>query len=129
MIQACEDPGSPSGEQCAALLSGVGDALYVVGGKWTLQVIIALAHDHNRFNELQRTVTGISARVLSNELKGLEMNGFVRRVVHAEATPVLIEYELTAYSTTLETVVKALSEWGASHRQAVKQRTTNTYAA
>ena len=60
-------------------------------------------------------------RVLSGELKELEMNGFVRRKVYAEATPVVVEYELTEYSDTLEQVVTALSEWGARHRAHVRQ--------
>lgn len=107
-------------ERCKDLLATVGDALYVLGGKWTIRVIIALSHGHRRFNELQRTVPGISARVLSNELKDLELNGFVKRTVYAEATPVVVEYTLTEYSNSLENVVVALSEWGAAHRQKLR---------
>lgn len=121
MIEICKEGDESSGQQCRAMLSAVGDALYAVGGKWTLRVIIALAHGNKRFNELQRTVTGISARVLSNELKELELNGFVRRIVHADATPVLVEYELTDYSHTLEGVVSSLRDWGVMHRQKIKQ--------
>ena len=63
---------------CTARLSAIEDTLYVIGGKWKLKVIIALKEQGAmRFNELQRTITGISARVLSNELKELELNGFV----------------------------------------------------
>ncbi|GAB3225043.1 hypothetical protein GCM10027423_61200 [Spirosoma arcticum] len=112
------------GQRCAALLTTIGDALYAVGGKWTLRVIIAIAHGNKRFNELQRAVTGISARVLSNELRELELNGFVKRTVHADVTPVLVEYVLTDYSNTLEGVVQSLSEWGAMHRNKVRQPVT-----
>lgn len=121
MNEVCREGGWSAGQRCATLLATVGDALYVVGGKWTLRVIIALSHGNKRFNELQRTVTGISARVLSSELKELELNGFVRRVVHADATPVLVEYELTDYSNTLAGVVRSLSEWGTMHRQKVRE--------
>ena len=69
-----------------------------------------------RFNELQRLIPGISARVLSNELKDLELNGFVKRVVHAEQTPVVVEYISTDYSKTLKNVIMSLSEWGRSHK-------------
>ena len=86
----------------------------------TLRVIIALSHGHRRFNVIQRTIPGISARVLSNELKELELNGFVKRMVRAEATPVVVEYELTDYSHSLENVVRSLSDWGAAHRQKVR---------
>lgn len=62
----------------------------------------------------------ISARVLSNELKELEMNGFVKRNVQAAATPVIVEYELTDYSHTLNDVVSALTTWGTMHRERIK---------
>jgi len=107
-------------EQCKMLLQSVGDALYVIGGKWRLRIIIALFHGPKRFNDLQRTVDGISARALSNELKELELNGFVRRKSNTEVYPAVVEYELQAYSFTLEKVVGALSEWGISHRKYIK---------
>jgi DNA-binding HxlR family transcriptional regulator len=121
MTDGCSETGTSTNQRCATLLATVGDALYAIGGKWTLRVIIALSHGHKRFNELQRTVAGISARVLSNELKDLELNGFVRRVVHAGATPVVVEYELTEYSNSLENVVRSLSDWGTLHRQKVRE--------
>jgi len=110
----------PSPQQCQAKLSAIADALYAIGGKWKLRIIIAIEEGHSRFNELQRTIQGISARVLSNELKELELNGFVRRNVHT-GTPVVIEYELTEYSDTLEDVLTSLSDWGAMHREKVRK--------
>jgi DNA-binding HxlR family transcriptional regulator len=105
-------------EKCSGHLSSVEDAIYVIGGKWKLKIIIALHENGNiRFNELQRIVAGISARVLSNELKDLELNGFVKRVVHAEQTPVIVEYISTDYSRTLKPVIMALSEWGRKHKK------------
>src|SRR5689334_14924283 len=101
-----------SGHECAKNLSAVGDALYAIGGKWKLPIIIALKDGNKRFNELQRTIVGISAKVLSNELKELELNGFVRRNVYTRM-PVVVEYELTEYSDTLGEVLHALKEWGA----------------
>lgn len=107
--------------QCTGKLNALGDALYVIGGKWKLRIIIALREGGNmRFNELQRTVTGISARVLSNELKELELNGFVRRNVYTDAA-VMIEYSLTGYSNTLDHVMKALVEWGEMHRAKLRE--------
>ena len=104
-----------SSKECTASLTNLGDALYVIGGKWKLRVIIALRENIKRFNELQRTIPGISAKVLSNELKELELNGFVKRNVHT-GTPVIVEYELTDYCQTLDPVLQALGEWGAMHR-------------
>jgi DNA-binding HxlR family transcriptional regulator len=67
---------SPEQAQCKATLSSIADALYVIGGKWKLRIIVALKEGNNRFNELQRTIDGISSKVLSTELKDLELNGF-----------------------------------------------------
>ena len=106
--------------QCKATLNSVADALYVIGGKWKLRIIVALTEGNRRFNEMQRLIEGISAKVLSTELKDLELNGFVRRNVFT-GTPVVVEYELTEYAETLGGVLQALSEWGAKHKEIVKK--------
>jgi len=110
----------PDESQCEILIKSVGVVLHVIGGKWKLRIIIALFNGTKRFNDLQRTVAGISARVLSNELKDLELNGFVKRNINREAFSVIVEYELTEYSFTLNDVVISLSEWGINHRQYIK---------
>ncbi len=110
----------PTPQQCTASLGAVGDALYAIGGKWKLRIIIALSEGNKRFNELQRTVEGISAKVLSTELKELEMNGFIKRTVFT-GTPVVVEYELTEYSNTLQDVMQALSAWGTMHRETIRK--------
>ncbi len=106
--------------QCKASLNAIGDALYAIGGKWKLPIIVAMKHGPARFNELQRTIEGISPKVLSAELKDMELNGFVKRQVYS-ATPVIIEYELTDYSLTLEPVLDALVQWGTMHRRKIRQ--------
>src|SRR5215203_6324029 len=110
----------PSEAQCKATLNAVADALYVIGGKWKLRIIVALTDGNKRFNELQRLVEGISAKVLSTELKELEMNGFVNRNVYT-GTPVVVEYELSEYAETLNSVLNSLSEWGAMHRETIRK--------
>ncbi|MCY0970594.1 winged helix-turn-helix transcriptional regulator [Chryseobacterium wangxinyae] len=108
--------------KCGESLSSVEDAIYVIGGKWKLKIIISLQEQGSiRFNELQRIVTGISARVLSNELKDLELNGFVKRIVHSEQTPVVVEYISTDYSKTLKNVIMSLSEWGKTHKSNIRE--------
>lgn len=106
---------------CKSQLGAIGDALYAIGGKWKLRIIIALMHGKSRFNELQRTIEGISAKVLAAELKELELNGFVKRNVYAD-TPIVIEYELTEYAVTLQPVLQSLGEWGSLHRKRIRQR-------
>ena len=109
-----------SPEQCKSNLKSIGDALYAIGGKWKLRIIVALNSGNKRFNDLQRLVDGISAKVLSAELKELEMNGFVRRQV-ITGFPIVVEYELTEYAATLGGVLDALGDWGAMHRETVKE--------
>jgi DNA-binding HxlR family transcriptional regulator len=111
--------GAFSEVQCSKNLAATEDALYVVGGKWTLRVMIALLSGHTRFNDLQRTLKGISARVLSGELKDLEMNGLVNRVVDATRKPVLVTYEPTEYSQSLNDIISALADWGIKHKKKI----------
>jgi len=113
-----------SQQECKGRLNAVADALFVIGGKWKLRIIVALTEGSKRFNELQRMIDGISAKVLSSELKELELNGFVRRNVFT-GTPVVVEYELSDYADTLKNVLTALSEWGAMHREMVRKSMKN----
>jgi len=107
-------------QECSGLMIPIGDALYVIGGKWKLRVIIAVRDGHKRFNDIQRAVEGISARVLSSELKELELNGFISRVVHT-GTPVVVEYQITDYAYSLGDVLQALANWGPMHRDKLKR--------
>lgn len=120
MTKLKDHPQPTTHVECKATLNAVADALYVIGGKWKLRIIVALTDGNKRFNELQRLIDGISAKVLSTELKDLELNGFVRRNVFT-STPVIIEYELTDYADTLSEVLDSLSAWGAMHRETVKK--------
>ncbi len=112
----------PTGD-CIKNLEPVRDALYVIGGKWKLQIIIALRAGNKRFNELLRTLDGISSRVLSNELKELELNKFVKKVILSE-DPVVVEYEITEYSDTLRDILIALGTWGRMHKGTVQRKET-----
>lgn len=105
-------------EECNAVLRAVSDAQYVIGGKWKLMIIISMARGNKRFTEIQKQVSGISARVLSSELKDLEINGLIIKKVET-GYPVSIEYELLPYSHTLEEVVGAMTKWGMQHREKI----------
>lgn len=108
-----------SAEECKSSLDAVQDALYVLNGKWKLPIIVALSEGKRRFGEIQKYVKGIAPKVLSSELKTLELNGFVVRHVQNEF-PVLVEYELTEYANTLEGVITALGDWGAKHKDKIR---------
>ena len=107
-------------EECTRALAAIRDTLYVLGGKWKLPIISALIERPLRFKELQKTLEEITPKILSKELKELELNEFVTRTVYA-TSPVTVEYELTAYSHTLEKVLLELRDWGFQHRKRLKE--------
>ena len=114
------DDTLPGIEECAGSLRNVIDALYVLNGKWKIPLILSLVQSSKRFNEIQNDVSGISPKILANELKHLELNDFIKRNVYP-TTPVTIIYEATEYSRTLQNVMRELSAWGGQHREKVKQ--------
>ena len=94
------------------------DTLDLVGGKWKLPITHALAGGPLRFKELQREIGGVTARMLSKELKELELNQLIKREVFA-TSPVTVEYSLTEYGKSLKPVVLALYKWGEQHRERI----------
>lgn len=107
-----------SKEACTKNMLPIQDALYILSGKWKLPIIVALKHGHKRFKELNREIGGITAKMLSKELKELEMNELVKRTVY-DTIPVSVEYELTSYGDTLDPVIMALRDWGTKHRKRI----------
>lgn len=101
--------------ECSDYLLPVRDALDILGSKWKIPIIVALMFGPNRFNELKSKISGISAKMLSKELKDLEINKLVKRTVY-DTTPVTVEYTLTSYGQKLEKVIEELKAWGEQHR-------------
>lgn len=95
----------------------VNDTLNVISGKWKLPIIGSLLFDKKRFTEIQRNIPKITPRMLSKELKDLEMNGIVKRTVY-DTMPVSVEYELTQSAKSLGDVLDKMLEWGLQHRKA-----------
>jgi DNA-binding HxlR family transcriptional regulator len=97
------------------------DTLNVISGKWKLQIIGSLLFGKTRrFTEIQRTIPKITPRMLSKELKELELNGILKRTVH-DSTPVLVEYELTESARQLQEVMDSMIHWGINHREETKR--------
>jgi DNA-binding HxlR family transcriptional regulator len=107
-----------SPEACNASVMAVKDALYVLNGKWKLPLIVVLSNGAKRFNDIQRSLDGITPKILSKELRELEMNEFVTRTVFP-TVPVSVMYELTPYSRSLDKVVTELKNWGIQHRERI----------
>jgi len=107
-----------SGSECNGSVNAVKDALYVLNGKWKLPLIISLIDGPKRFNEIQRSLGEITPKILSKELRELELNEFIERKVFA-TVPVTVSYELTAYSDSLHNVLTELRKWGMQHRERI----------
>ena len=102
--------------ECAGMMRAVRDALDLIGGKWKLPIIVSLCAGPRRFKLLQRDMGDITAKMLSKELKDLEINGLVSRTVHTATAPITVEYALTPYGGSLFPVIQALAGWGQQHR-------------
>ena len=111
---------APEKAECLQSIAAIRDTLYVVGGKWKLPILVALFDGPLRFKELQKSLEGITPKILSKELKELELNEFVTRTVYA-TSPVSVEYALTGYSFTLDKVLTELRNWGFQHRKRIKE--------
>jgi DNA-binding HxlR family transcriptional regulator len=85
-----------------------------VGDKWTLYVVHVLGTGTRRFSELQREIDGITPRMLTVTVRGLERDGLVTRTVFPEVPP-RVEYTLTEPGRTLLVAVTPLVEWATAH--------------
>jgi len=94
----------------------VNDTLNVISGKWKLPIIGSLLYGKKRFRELEKEIPKITPRMLSKELKDLEVNGIVTRTVY-DSFPVTIEYELTPSGKNLQLVLDSMIGWGLQHRK------------
>lgn len=103
---------------CTTALQAVTDALYVLNGKWKLPILIVLRFGNRRFGQMAKEIPKITEKMLSKELRELEMNHLVKRTVY-DSVPVVVEYSLTEYGYSLDTVIKELKLWGLEHRKRI----------
>jgi DNA-binding HxlR family transcriptional regulator len=91
-----------------------------LNGKWKLPIIISLTFGEKRFTEISKEVHGITDRMLSKELRDLEVNGLISRIVDT-SFPVKVTYSLTPHSKTLDPVIESLKKWGILHRKKLEK--------
>jgi DNA-binding HxlR family transcriptional regulator len=103
-------------EDCRA----VSEILSRVGDKWTVLVVQYLGSGPMRFSELKRTIGGISQKMLTATLRGLERDGFVTRTVFPTIPP-RVDYELTELGRELLTPVRALGEWARKNTLRIRE--------
>jgi len=108
-------------KECQGHLKPVRDSLDILNGKWKIPIIVSLCFGKKRFKEMQREIEGITAKMLSKELKELEMNQLVKRTVY-DSLPVTVEYSITTYGLSLKKVINELRIWGMQHRKRVMKK-------
>lgn len=91
-----------------------------IGDRWTVLIIGTLSEGSQRFSQIRRSVAGISQKMLTQTLRGLERDGLVTRTVYAEVPP-RVEYELTDAGRTLRAPLKALEQWSIDHFGDIKR--------
>lgn len=94
------------------------DTIYVLSGKWKIMILTALANGDNRFMEINKSIPKITTRMLSKELKELESNRLIKRVVHDDY-PIWTEYTFTEYSKALAPIIEEMLKWGKAHRDEI----------
>jgi DNA-binding HxlR family transcriptional regulator len=102
----------------AACKAEVVETLALIGDKWTVMVVGALSKGPIRYNEIRRRVEGISQRMLTLTLKGLEQDGLVTRTMFPTIPP-RVDYELTELGRKLIVPLKALAKWARENRPAM----------
>ena len=109
---------SQKNDICAFRLMVSRDTLEVIQGKWRLPIIISLTHGNKRFGEIQRDISDISPKMLSQELKALEVNQIITRTLY-DSMPVTVEYSLTPLGMTMNNLLEEILNWGMHFRKEV----------
>src|SRR4051812_3769029 len=107
---------SPRHPHDSSRCPAVREVLDRVGDKWSVLIVAMLKEGPMRFSELKRAVEGVSQRMLTLTLRGLERDGLVTRTVHPSIPP-RVDYELTPVGEALLQPVLALVAWSAEHRE------------
>ncbi|OIV40109.1 winged helix-turn-helix transcriptional regulator [Flavobacterium johnsoniae] len=115
------DNGTIREANCSEELMAMRDSLDVLGGKWKLMILRFLTnrtHQVIHFKKMQREIDGISAKMLSKELKELEINLLITRT-EQDTKPATVAYAITEYGKSVLPVTETLVDWGLAHREKI----------
>jgi len=101
----------------------VATTLQLIGNKWKMLILRNLLVGTQRFNELRRTIPGISQKVLTDNLRSMEGDGIITRKVYAEVPP-RVEYSLSELGDTMRPIIKSLEIWGTGYQKIVNNKDT-----
>lgn len=96
-------------------LCPVATTVGLIGNKWNLLILRDLMTGTKRFGELRKSVTGISQKVLTDNLRSMEADGLLIRTVYAEVPP-RVEYKLSELGDTLRPIIKVMGDWGTDYK-------------
>ena len=102
-------------DACPYKLRATRDAIEVIQGKWRIPIIVSLTYGNKRFGEIKKDIDDISPKMLSQELKELEMNKLISRTLY-DSMPVTVEYALTPLGKSLTKLLEELLKWGIHFR-------------
>ncbi len=116
-----QDEAKRRGEQLPSMLPNgipacpVATTLSLVGNRWRPLIVRELLSGTKRFGQLQRSISGVSQKVLTQNLREMEAAGLVTRTVYPEVPP-HVEYALTSMGFSLEPIIDAMWQWGAAYQ-------------
>lgn len=93
----------------------VATTVQMIGSKWKLLILRNLLQRTYRFNELQKSLEGISQKVLTDSLRSMEADGIIKRTIYPEIPP-RVEYSLSELGETMRPIIKAMEEWGTYYK-------------
>ena len=103
-------------------LLAIQDSMEIIQGRWKMSIIALLCNGEFRYSELERGLPKITPRVLSKELRELEISGLILRNVY-DSRPIKVTYKLADYGYTLIPLIIELTNWGKQHREKIKTAT------
>lgn len=115
-------------EEAILASCGMSYTLNVIGGRWKPAILFTLLKGKMRYNELRRSIDGVSERMLVAQLRELEEDGLVKRIIYPEVPP-RVEYELTSMGLDTAPMIRQMSAWGNRHRQTKSAGTPKTKPA
>ena len=98
----------------------VATTVSLIGSKWKLLIMRNLLARPWRFNELQKSIDGISQKALTEALRSMEADGIVSRTVYPEVPP-RVEYALTELGESMRPIIKSMESWGKAYKEQVQE--------
>ncbi|KEO71636.1 winged helix-turn-helix transcriptional regulator [Anditalea andensis] len=100
-------------------MMAIQDTMDVLQGKWKIAILTSICfYNKRRFSDILNDVSGISNKMLSKELKELEINQLIKRTI-LDTHPVTVRYQLTEHGKTLRTIIDNMTDWGFHHRKKI----------